>query len=145
MRLEQWRLVSPIVAAVVLVASILFLALQLRQNNVILQRAAMEDFHNMQNNVADAVIHSRDFAKFHLDSGKQYEALDNIDKYRAFELARKNLRLTARAVNEKFHGHVNDDDRKGANARVAIFIRRKTCDTPGTGFDRSIQSRFVNT
>ena len=110
MTLEQVYYLSQIVAAVVLVASIIFLALQVRQNSKVIERSMMEDHRTAQNVVAQKVFEDREFADFHMRLRDEYEELDDVDKYRADFLARWRLRRTLRLVQSRLDGLVSDVD-----------------------------------
>ena len=89
--LEQLYFVSQITAAIFVVASILFLVVSVRQNSNLLQRSMTEDYRNMQNGLFDEITRSREFAEFHMKIGSEYGSFDEVDRYRAQFLARKNL------------------------------------------------------
>ncbi len=110
MTLEQVYYISQITAAVVLIASIIFLALQVRQNSNVIQRSMMEDHRMAQSTVAQNVFEDREFAEFHMRSREEYDELDEVDKYRAEFLAVWRLRRILRVIQARLDGLVSDVD-----------------------------------
>lgn len=125
MTLEQGYFITQIIAGIVVVGSILFLAVQVRQNNLLLERTMIEDFHKLENELFDKISDSREFAEFHIKAGQNYDELDEIDKYRSEHLARKNLRMIMRSVNARLHGRINDEDWKEIELRLRNIANRK--------------------
>ena len=98
MTLEQTYYISQIAAAVLLIASILFLAAQVRQNSRMIERIMTEDHNLSWRWTYQQVAQSREFAAFHRQIGDDYDKLDEVDKYRAEWLAQMNLRGIRRHV-----------------------------------------------
>ncbi len=125
MTLEQAYFVSQIVAAVVLVASIIFLALQVRQNSKVLERSMMEDHRASQNSVIEEIFKNREFAEFHMRAGENYDALDEIDKYRAQRLATWRVRRICHVIQAKRDGFASDVDWAEFESTLKTAARRK--------------------
>jgi len=125
MTLEQIYFISQIAGAVVLIGSIIFLALQLRQNTRTLQRMMTEDFRTMENALFDEISRSREFAEFHMRIGTDYDSLDEIDKYRALSLVRKNTSLLCHSIRARLDGLVSDEDWQEIEARLRTIAGRK--------------------
>ena len=124
MTLEQVYFISQITAAVVLIASIIFLALQVRQNSNVIQRSMMEDHRTAQNTVALKVFEDREFAEFHMRSRDDYDELDEVDKYRAEFLAVWRLRRILRVIQARLDGLVSDVDWAEIESGVSVGGRR---------------------
>ncbi len=124
MTLEQVYFISQITAAVVLIASIIFLALQVRQNSKVIQRSMMEDHRTAQNTVAQKVFEDRDFAEFHMRSREAYDELDEVDKYRAEFLAVWRLRRILRVIQARLDGLVSDVDWGEVESGVGVGSKR---------------------
>ena len=79
MTLEQTYYISQIAAGIVLIASILFLAVQIRQNSRMIERVMTEDHNLAWRWTYQQVALSREFAAFHKQIGDDYDQLDEID------------------------------------------------------------------
>ena len=69
MTLEQAYYVSQIAAAILLIASILFLAAQVRQNSRLIERTMAEDHNQVWRWTNQQVALSKEFAAFHRQIG----------------------------------------------------------------------------
>jgi len=124
MMLEQAYFISQITAAIFLVGSILFLALQVRQNSKILQRMMLEDHRLGQNSLFEDIYRTREFAEFHMKVN-DYDSLDDVDKYRADYLAQKNIRSVLTAVQARLDGYVSDDEWIDVTTRIRRIGRSR--------------------
>jgi hypothetical protein len=124
MTLEQVYFISQITAAAVLIASIIFLALQVRQNTKVIERSMMEDHRSAQDTVAQKVYEDREFAQFHMRSRDAYEELDELDRYRAEFLAIWRLRRILRVIQSRLDGLVSDVDWREIESGVRVGGKR---------------------
>jgi hypothetical protein len=83
MTLEQGYFVTQIIGGIVLILSIMFLALQVRQNSKMIERSMTDDHRTSWHWTYDEVARSREFAQFHMNIGANWDNLDEIDRYRA--------------------------------------------------------------
>jgi len=125
MTLEQAYFVSQITAAIFVVASILFLAISVRQNSKMLQRTMNEDYRNTLNNLWDDVSRSRDFAEFHMRIGSDYQSLDKIDQYRARFVAQKNIANIMHSVQARLAGHVSEEEWRAVQQSIRMAATRE--------------------
>ena len=123
--LEQAYFVSQITAAVVVVASILFLALSVRQNSKLLQRTMMEDQRTASNALFERIATDNEFAEFHMRVGTEFDSLDKVEQYRARFLAQLNIRAAIHAIQAKQDGFVSDLEWRELQERLIYGGRRK--------------------
>jgi hypothetical protein len=123
--LEQAYFISQITAAVFVVASILFLAVSVRQNSRLLQRTMSEDQRLANNALFERIATDRDFAEFHMKIGVDLDSLDDIDRYRARFLAQLNTRAVLHTIQAKKDGFVSDIEWRELCERVRVAGRRK--------------------
>ena len=128
MTLEQGYFITQIIAGIILIASILFLALQVKQNAKMLERIMNEDHRNAENFLFDQISTDRDFASFHLKIATEYDALDSIDKYRAEFLALKNLLAILRSIRARDSNFISDEEWQDVLARIRYFGKRKNVE-----------------
>ena len=128
MTLEQIYYVSQIAAGIVLIASILFLAAQVRQNSRMIERAMTEEHNLAWRWTYQQVAQSREFAAFHKQIGDNYDKLDEIDKYRAEWLGQMNLRGMLHSMQARADGLIADPEWRFLKARMKRFGRRKNME-----------------
>ena len=125
MTLEQAYLISQIITAVVVIASILFLALQVRQNSRVLERTMTEDWRAAQSALVERIVNSREFAELHMKIGNNFDGLDDIDQYRARWLGQQNLRAFLHSVQAKLDGYISEFEWQEVCERVKFASTRK--------------------
>jgi len=125
MTLEQVYFVTQIVAAIVLIASIFFLALQVRQNSKLLARSMNEDNWNSQNALWDQIAFNREFAELHMKIGNDYDSLDDVDKYRAYFQSQKTITNMLHSVEARADGDLPDRQWRELQARIRFGMKRK--------------------
>ena len=123
--LEQAYFVSQITAAIFVVASILFLALSVRQNSKLLQRAMMEDQRSASNALFERIAIDKEFAEFHMKAGTDFDNLDKVEQYRARFLAQLNTRAAIHAIQARKDGFVSDLEWRELQERLKFGGRRK--------------------
>lgn len=125
MTLEQLYFVSQITAATAVVASIVFLALQVRQNSRLQERMMMEEFRINSSAIMDEIVRDRDFAALHMRIASDYDSLDVIDKYRAEFMAQKGLVGQLHMVLARQAGFVPDVEWNEFLSRMRFTAKRK--------------------
>jgi len=123
--LEQLYFVSQITAAVFVVASILFLAVSVRQNSKLLHRTMMEDQRTMMTALFERIATNKEFAEFQMLAGTDFDSLDKVDQYRALFLAQLNLRASMHAIQARQEGFVTDIDWREMSARLKVAGERQ--------------------
>jgi hypothetical protein len=125
MTIEHAYYISQIIAAIALIASIAFLALQVRHSTRLIQQAMIEDYRRNSNAIFDEVFKSRDFADFHMKIGSQYDALDAIDKYRAEFMAQKAIPGIMHTIRSRNDGFIPDAEWDEFVFRLRFIAKRK--------------------
>jgi len=128
MTLEQVYYVSQIAAGIVLIASILFLAAQVRQNSRMIERIMTEEHNLSWRWTYQQVAQSKEFAAFHKQIGDGYDKLDETDKYRAEYLAQSNLRGMLHSVQARADGLISDAEWRFLKARIRQASRRRNME-----------------
>ncbi len=109
MTLEQGYFITQIAAGVILVASVIFLAIQVRQNTTMLNQMVREEFRVASNSLFEEVAKNPEFAHLHKKIGDSYESLNDLDKHRATFIARKTVRNLVHSIQAKLHGNLTDE------------------------------------
>ena len=125
MSLEQAYFVSQITAAIIVVVSILFLAVQLRQNTRVMERTMMEDFRRASTMMFFEVAKDREFAEFFINSGSAYSAMDETDKFRAEFSALGNISVGVQTIRARNAGYIKDDEWNDFVARMKYASQRE--------------------
>ena len=82
MTLEQLAYLAQIIGAGLVVASLIYVARQLRQNTQAMRQNAAGYYLNVQDQLCGEVANNRDFAECWHKGAAQFSALDEVDKTR---------------------------------------------------------------
>ena len=110
MILEQVYLITQIVVGIGFIISIVFLAVQMRQNSYLL-RKSMADHRNERLNWLDETICTDDdFRAFGLSIGKEYSTFNENERFRANVLGRRVLTSILNELVAYFDGQITEDE-----------------------------------
>ena len=112
MTLEQGYFITQIAGGIVLILSIIFLALQVRQNSRMLERVMNEDYRGHSHILFDQIAFNPEFADFYKKAITDYESLDDLQKFRAMFVARRGVRSIMQSVAAYLQGFVTADQFK---------------------------------
>jgi hypothetical protein len=83
MTLEQYAFLADIIGVLLVVASLVYVAQQLRQNTDMMRVSASDARVQRDFDIVSNLIDSRDLAEIWVKGGSQFETLDEVDKQRA--------------------------------------------------------------
>ena len=82
MTLEQWAYVGQIIAAVAVIASLIYVARQLKQNTNAMIVSNADNFVNFNFQLNTPFALDRNFAELWVKAGKKFDDLDEVDRQR---------------------------------------------------------------
>lgn len=87
--LEQIAYVADIVGVIVVVASLIYLAQQVRQNTSMMRSSAASGFVELDFNLSNSMIESRDVGEIWLKGEHDFYAMDEVDRARMLVFERR--------------------------------------------------------
>jgi len=110
MGLEQVYLVTEIVVGIAFVISIIFLALQVRQNSTFLRYSMSRDRRSNENWLFETLSTDDNFRAFHSRIMTDYENFNDDEKYRADSLAMRTLTSNLNELLAYQNGLITEDE-----------------------------------
>ena len=110
MGLEQVYLVTEIVVEIAFVISIIFLALQVRQNSTFLRYSMSRDRRSNENWLFETLSTDGNFRAFHSRIMTDYENFNDDEKYRADSLAMRTLTSNLNELLAYQNGLITEDE-----------------------------------
>ncbi len=89
MTLEQYAYLAETVGVVLVIASLVYVAQQLRQNTNMMRVNAASEWLQRDYDIAASILDSREFAEIWVKSGLEFESLDAVDKQRMLIFERR--------------------------------------------------------
>ena len=89
--LEQFAYVADIVGVGLVVASLVYLAQQVRQNTSMMRSAAASGFVEMDFNISNSMIENRDVGEIWVKGEKDFDSMDEVDRARMLVFERRAL------------------------------------------------------
>ena len=110
MTLEQAYFITQIIVGFGFIISIVFLAVQVRQNSFLL-RTSMADQRNQKSNwFFETICTNNEFRAFQQRIGDDWGNFNEDDRYRAHNLAMRNLRPLLDELVAYYDGMITDDE-----------------------------------
>jgi hypothetical protein len=82
MSLEHLAYLSEIVGVVLVIASLIYVGKQLRQNTDVMRLNAAGSYVNLQERLCGEVANNRELAEYWLKGASEFDSLDEVDKQR---------------------------------------------------------------
>jgi len=89
MTLDQYAYLAEIVGVVLVIASLVYVAQQVRQNTNMMRVNAASEWLQRDYDIAASIIDSREFAEIWVKGGLEFESLDAVDKQRLLVFERR--------------------------------------------------------
>ena len=143
MTLEQYAQFGEIVAAIAVIASLIYVAQQLHQNTDMMRVGNAQHFVDFNISLVGPIVANRELAKLWIKGGSDFETLDPIDKQRIVMLEWQaiagwynffNLRQKHLMSDEQWHEVVWVFEHIGRRQAV-----REAWKTFKSGYDKSFQ------
>ena len=93
MTMEQYAYLGEIIAAVAVIASLVYVAKQLGQNTAIMRVTASSERLERDYDIVAPLIENRELAEIWMKGGQEFDALDDVDKQRLLFFERRAIML----------------------------------------------------
>ncbi len=110
MTLEQLAYLAEIIAAIAVIASLLYLAKQLGQTNAMMRVSAANSRVEREYDLLNSIIDSREIAEYWCKGGTSFESLDEVDQQRLIFFERRAIVLWHHLFSLRQQGLYSDDD-----------------------------------
>jgi hypothetical protein len=104
MTLEEYAYLAEIVGVVLIVASLIYVAQQMRQNTNMMRSNAASEFLERDFNVVTSMIESREVGELWVKGERDFESLDQVDRHRILMFERRALDLWHHEFNMRVQG-----------------------------------------
>jgi hypothetical protein len=110
MTLEQTYYITEILVGIGFIVSIVFLALQMRQNSHILRKQMADQRLQRTNWLTETIVTDPDFRNFERRINKDYDTFNADEKFRADMLGVRVVKSILDELSAYFDGHISDDE-----------------------------------
>ena len=110
MSLEQTYYITQIIVGIGFILSIVFLAVQMRQNSYLLRKTMADGRRQRTNFLAETIVTDPDFRDFERRINKDYDTFNPDEKYRADILGVRIIQSILDELSAYFDGQISDDE-----------------------------------
>ena len=110
MTLEQLAYLAEIIAAIAVIASLIYLAKQLGQTNAMMRVSAANSRIEREYDLLSGIINSREIAEYWCKGGSSFDKLDEVDQQRLIFFERRAIVLWHHLFSLRQQGLYSDDD-----------------------------------
>ena len=110
MSLEQTYYITQIIVGIGFILSIVFLAVQMRQNSYLLRKTMADGRRQRTNFLAETIVTDPDFRDFERRINKDYNTFNPDEKYRADILGVRIVQSILDELSAYFDGQISDDE-----------------------------------
>ena len=110
MTLEQAYFTTEILVGIGFIISIVFLAVQMRQNSYLLRKTMADGRRQRTNFLAETIVTDPDFRDFERRINKDYDTFNPDEKYRADILGVRIIQSILDELSAYFDGQISDDE-----------------------------------
>ena len=110
MSLQEVYYGAEIVVGIAVIISIVFVAIQLRQNTYILNQTMADDRKKRIDWLTETICLDSDFRDFHRRIGIEYDQMNEDERYRAFWLGVRSLHSMLDELVGYFDGNITDSE-----------------------------------
>jgi hypothetical protein len=104
MTLEEYAYLAEIIGVILVIASLIYVAQQLRQNINMMRSNAASEFLERDYDVVTSMIESREVGELWVKGEQDFESLDTVDKHRILMFERRALDLWHHEYNMRIQG-----------------------------------------
>jgi hypothetical protein len=142
MTLEQLAYIAEIVAAIAVIASLLYLARQLNQTNAMMRVSASNSRVEREYDILNDVIANRDVAEIWCKGDTSFDSLDSVDQQRLILFERRAIVLWHHIFSLREQGLYSDEDWHWNEWVIQNIGRRQAIRTSWKLFKDSYQKPF---
>jgi hypothetical protein len=142
--LEQFAYLADIVGVIVVVASLIYVAQQVRQNTSMMRSSAASGFVELDFNLSNSMIENRDVGEIWVKGDRDFDSLDEVDRARMLVFERRALESWQHNFYMREEGLFPDYKWEQQKWLVRTFGRRQSVRAAwqafGAGYGRAFQN-----
>lgn len=118
MNLQEAYYVAEIVVGIAVITSIVFVAIELRQNTYLLRRSMADERENRLNWLMETICTDQDFREFFRKAEDEFDQLDEDERFRATCLGVRVTRPMLHELVAYYDGHISPDEFKALQVNI---------------------------
>lgn len=126
MTLEQWAYLGDITAAIAVIASLIYVARQLKQNTNAMIVNNAHNFVEFNNRLNTPMATNREFAEVWVKAGSEFDGLDTVDKQRLMVWEFQAIAAWSNFFNLRQNGLISDDQWSELVSTFKLFGHRQS-------------------
>ncbi|MEQ9021582.1 MAG: hypothetical protein RLN82_02350 [Pseudomonadales bacterium] len=144
MNLEQLAYLAEIIAAIAVIASLIYVARQLQQTNEMMKVSASNSRVEREYDILNDVIGNREIAEIWCKGDRSFDSLDDIDQQRLIFFERRAIVLWHHIYSLRQQGLYSDEDWHWNEWIIQNIGRRQAIREAWNLFKGSYQQSFQN-
>ena len=124
MPLQEIYYIAEIVVGVAVIISIVFVAIELKQNTYIVRKSMADQRRARLNWFHETLCTDNDFRQFHRRIDTDWDNLDDDERYRAWALAMRALRTMLDELVAYYDGHIAEDEFRNLRWNLEFAAKR---------------------
>ncbi len=143
MSLQEVYYIAEIIVGFSVIISIVFVAIELRQNTYMMRKSMADERSARINWVSEAICLDKDFRNFHHRIGTEWDQMTEDDLYRAHWLGIRTLRPLLNELIAYFDGQISDTEFQNLRWNLQVAKSRpqfvKVYETLKAGYPKNIR------
>ena len=148
MPLQEIYYIAEMVVGVAVIISIVFVAIELRQNTYIVRKSMAEQRRSRENWFLETVSTDSDFRKFHMRCNSQWDQLNDDEQFRAHAIGIRTVQSILDEVVAYFDGQIGEDEILALEWNTKIAVSRPYYQTAYSfikdGYSEKVQKYWEN-
>lgn len=142
MTLQQYASIAEIAGVVLIIASLIYVARQVRQNTEMMRVSASSEWLQRDFDISNPVIENRDVAEFWVKGALEFNELDDVDQQRLMLFERRAFSLWHHLWQLRDRGLYSDSDWENMQLTISHFGQRASARSAWSSFRATYGERF---
>lgn len=142
MALEQYAYISQIVGVILVIASLAYVARQLRQNTEMMRVNASSEWLQKDFDIANSMIESRELAEVWVKGANDFDKLDDTDRQRLLFFERRAVSLWHHIFQLRNKGLYDDSDWETMQLLIRQLGKRESIQEAWRAFRGTYETQF---
>ena len=148
MPLQEMYYIAEMVVGLAVIISIVFVAIELRQNTYMLRQSLADQREIRLNWLTETLCTDSDFRQFHRRLGREYDQMNDDDRYRAYWLGVRTLRSLFNELVAYYDGQISNTEFRNLEYDLKLVKRRpqfqRAYESMKAGYPKSVQLFWEN-
>ena len=146
--LQEMYYIAEMVVGLAVIISIVFVAIELRQNTYMLRQSLADQREIRLNWLTETLCTDSDFRQFHRRLGREYDQMNDDDRYRAYWLGVRTLRSLFNELVAYYDGKISNTEFRNLEYDLKLVKRRpqfeRAYESMKAGYPKSVQLFWEN-